>query len=97
MSRGMQRDRCFACRGGMTAWQSTIALWNPAPSDIYLPLHAAPVLPAHLEERFRNLPERAQAHGLHQLGEDVAVLDHGALEPLERFRRLLGIARMKFC
>src|SRR5438132_1108314 len=60
-----------------------------------LRLHAPPILPAHLEQRLGNLTERAHAHGLHQLREDVAVLDDDALEALERRRRGLRIARMK--
>jgi len=49
--------------------------------------HAAAILPADLEQRIRDLTERAYAHGVHELGEHIAVLDHRLLEPLERLGR----------
>jgi hypothetical protein len=50
--------------------------------------HAAPVLPAHLEQRVGDLPQRAAAHRVHQHREDVAVGDHGLLQALQHRRRL---------
>src|SRR6185295_17833769 len=44
-------------------------------------LHATPVLPAHVEERARDLPERADPDRFHQRVEYVAVIDHRLLEP----------------
>jgi len=58
-------------------------------------LHTPPILPTHLEQRLGDLTERAHAHGFHQLGKDVAVLDHHALEPLQRLGRFLRVARLK--
>ena len=43
-----------------------------ASDDLAVELHVAPVLPADLVERARDLPERADPHRLHQLGEHVA-------------------------
>lgn len=45
-------------------------------------LHIPPILPAHLEQRIRDPPERADAHGVHQHFEHVLVFDHSALKPL---------------
>jgi len=53
--------------------------------------HAPPILTADLEQRAGDLPERADAHAVHELGEDVAVLDHDPLELRERGRRLGGV------
>src|SRR5215207_11693692 len=43
--------------------------------------HVAPVLPADLEERLRDLLQRADPRGVHQHREDVVVADRGLLEP----------------
>src|SRR6185436_15943668 len=59
------------------------------------PLHAAPVLPSHLEQRVRNLPERAAPYRVHQHFEDVFVHHHRPAQPLQQRRRLSGIARLE--
>ena len=46
-------------------------------------LHAAPVLPADLEQRVGDLAERADAHRVHQHLEHVAVVDHRLLQALQ--------------
>ena len=46
-------------------------------------LHAPPVLSAHLEQRARDLSQRAHPHRFHQHLEHVAVLDHRLLKPLQ--------------
>src|SRR5947209_9293363 len=58
-------------------------------------LHAAPVLAAHPEERLRDLTERADAHRVHQHGEDVAVVDDRLLKALQQARRVGCVARME--
>src|SRR5450755_4686246 len=65
-------------------------------SEDWVALHASAILPTDIEKRSGDLPERAHAHGVHQLGKDVAVFDDGALEPLQGLRRGLGIASLKF-
>ncbi len=59
------------------------------------PLHAPPILPAHLEQRVGDLTERADAHGVDELGEHVAVRDDHLLQPRERRRRLRRVPRME--
>src|SRR5438067_3424328 len=49
--------------------------------------HVAAVLPAHFEQRVGDLPERADAHGVHQHCEHVAIVDHGLLQALQHRRR----------
>ena len=53
-------------------------------------LHAPPVLPPHLEQRMRDLPQRADLHRVHQHLEDVLVVDHRLLEALQH-RPALGL------
>src|SRR5262245_58318100 len=57
--------------------------------------HAAPVLPAYLEERVSDLPARADAHRVHQHREHVFVADHGLLEPLQHLSAFGGIPALK--
>src|SRR5689334_9748382 len=59
------------------------------------PLHVAAVLPADLEERAGDLPERADPHGVHQHLEHVPVLDHRLAQPAELERRLRGVPRVE--
>ena len=49
-------------------------------------LHAAPVLPAHLEQCIRDLPQAAAAHGVHQHFKHIAVVDDGLLQALQQDR-----------
>jgi hypothetical protein len=58
-------------------------------------LHISSILPTHLEQRVRNLPERADAHGIHQHFEHIVVIDHRALKSLQHLRRLLGMALLE--
>lgn len=51
------------------------------PSSICL--HTPPVLPACFVKRAGDLPERADARGIDQDGENIAVLDNGLLEAFE--------------
>ena len=55
-------------------------------------LHIPPVLSADLEQRVRNLPERAVFHRFHQLGEEVAVGHGNLLKLLEARWGLVGVA-----
>src|SRR5512140_3695393 len=57
--------------------------------------HVPAVLPAHLEERARDLAQRADPHRVHQHLEDVRVADHGLLQPLEHRGRLRRMARLE--
>jgi hypothetical protein len=59
-------------------------------------LDISSILPANLEQRIRNLPERTHAHRVHQHFEHVGVLDHRALKPLQYLRCLLLVALLKF-
>src|SRR5215207_7527855 len=60
--------------------------------DIDPASHAAAVLAADLEQRIRDLPERAHAHRLHQHLEDVGVGYHRLLQALQHRARLGGMA-----
>ena len=53
--------------------------------------HVPAVLTADLEERLRDLAERARAHGLHQLPEHVAAAGRHLLEPGQRRVRLVAV------
>ena len=50
----------------------------------------------HLEQRVRDLPERAAAHRLHQHLEHVAVRNHRVLQALQHGRRFARVQRLKF-
>src|SRR3546814_1020773 len=58
--------------------------------------HVSAIAPADLEQRLRDLAERADAHGVHQHFEDIAVGDHGVAQTLEHRWRILGVALLKF-
>src|SRR5687768_12402233 len=58
----------------------TSAFLFPAPTS---PLHVASILPAHLEQRMGDLPERADAHRVHQDLEHVGVGDHRLAQALQ--------------
>src|SRR5512142_165161 len=61
--------------------------WPPTMSAALHQLHTPPILPSHLVQRLGDLTERAHAHGFHQLGEHVSVIDHHPLQSLQRRRR----------
>src|SRR5688572_24607133 len=58
-------------------------------------LHAAPILAPDLEERVRDLAERADARRVHQHLEDVGIGDHGLAQALQRRGRLVLVARVE--
>lgn len=58
-------------------------------------LHAARILPAYVEKRVRDPPERAAAHHVHQHVEHVGALEHRAFEPLEHRPALDDMARVE--
>src|SRR6185437_14900826 len=58
-------------------------------------LHAAPILPSHVEQRVRDLTERTHAHRVHQLLEHVSVVDHHLLQSRKRGRRFVRMPRVE--
>src|SRR4051794_16868213 len=58
-------------------------------------LHAAPVLTADFEQRIGDLPQRTNAHRIHELGEHVTTVDDRLPELRKSGRRLTRILRMK--
>src|SRR5262245_23051760 len=60
-----------------------------------LGLHASSVLSPDLEQRMRDLPERADPHRVHQHLEHVLILDHGLLKPLQHRPTLVFAPRVE--
>ncbi len=65
---------------------------QPGKSVQSMVLHIPPVLPANLKQRVRNLAQRAEFHGFHQLVKQVPVGHGHLLELLEARRGLGGVA-----
>ena len=73
-------------RGSQTrSFSISSSLFNRSPRA----LQAPSVLPTHLEQGSRDLPEARKAHGIHQLVEDVAALEGRLAQPPEGRRRSL--------
>src|SRR5262245_18505362 len=58
-------------------------------------LHVAAILAAHVVERVRDLPERADLHGLEQLFEDIAATGSDRLQALQSRGRVLAMPRLE--
>src|SRR5687768_6911460 len=71
--------------------RQTIRVGNKGEGELHVPAIAT----AHLEERMRDLAERADAHRVHQHLEHVGVGDHGLPQALEHRRRPRGVARVE--
>src|SRR5439155_4006307 len=95
-SRSSRRSR--AARQRLRGWRRSCAIGRAPRSSrrSASPIsHVAPILPAHLIERVRNLPERADLDGLHELGEHVPAAGGELLERLQRRGRARRVARLE--
>ena len=70
----LQLDKDYAQR---------VATRKPDKAAVPNGVHAAAVLASHFEQGVGDLPQRADAHGIHQHVEHVLVVDDGLLQALE--------------
>src|SRR5438045_773762 len=94
--RSSRRSR--AARQRLRGWRRSCAIGRAPRSSrrSASPIsHVAPILPAHPIERVRNLPERADLDGLHELGEHVPAAGGELLERLQRRGRARRVARLE--
>ena len=58
-------------------------------------LHTPPILPPDLEQRIRDLPERAAAHRIDEHFEHVLIVDHRLLQAEEHGAGLVLVPRLE--